>query len=203
MITDTSAISRVMTHHAQGDERTVLGFWIYVMTDCVLFACLFAVFVVLRGNTVGGPRIDQIVDLPYVMRETAALLCSSFTCGLGILAARDGRLRAVVTWFAVTFVLGATFLGLELSEFRGLAAAGEGLTRSGFLSGYFTLVGTHGVHIAVGLVWMLVLIPVIWRKGLTRGNLRRLTLLSIFWHFLDLVWIFIFTVVYLMGAARA
>jgi len=189
-------------HEVEADDRAVFGFWVYIMTDCVLFASLFATYAVLHKNTAGGPSGHQIFDMPYVLAETMALLTSSFTCGLGMLAARDGRRNAVVAWFTATFALGLTFLTLELVEFHHLATTGAGWSRSGFLSAYFTLVGTHGAHITIGLIWMVVMISRVLGPGLTRGNVRRLTLLGIFWHFLDLVWIFIFTIVYLMGTAR-
>jgi len=127
-------------------------------------------------------------------------LTSSFVCGLAILASRSGNKRAVMTWLAITFLLGAAFVGMELKEFAHLAAEGNSWKRSGFLSAFFTLVGTHGLHISSGLIWMGVLIYQIYRKGLTDPVRRRLALFSLFWHFLDIIWIFIFTIVYLMGA---
>ncbi|HYA00094.1 MAG TPA: cytochrome o ubiquinol oxidase subunit III [Candidatus Binatia bacterium] len=192
----------VDAHAAEADERTVFGFWVYILTDCVLFASLFATYVVLHGNTAGGPSGHQLFEMPYVLAETMALLASSFTCGLAMLAAVRGRTRLAVVALALTFALGSTFLALELSEFHHLAVIGAGWSRSGFLSAYFILVGTHGLHITVGLLWMAVVAARIWWSGLGRGELRRLTLFGIFWHFLDLVWIFIFSVVYLMGAAH-
>jgi len=182
------------------DDKTILGFWIYLMTDCLLFASLFATFAVLRGNTFGGPSGAQLFSLPYVFTETMILLVSSFTAGLAMLAARRDDRTKVLVWFGVTFVLGLTFLGLELSEFSRLIADGNGPDRSGFLSAFFTLVGTHGLHITVGLVWMGTMMYQIARGKLTKANVRRLTMLSLFWHFLDIVWIFIFTIVYLVGA---
>ncbi len=185
----------------EGDSKSLLGFWIYLMTDCVLFASLFATFVVLRMNTFGGPGGEQIFSLNFVLAETLILLTSSFVCGLGMLAARAGQKRQVLLWFALTFVLGAAFLGLELNEFHHLAAEGNSWRRSGFLSGFFTLVGTHGLHITVGLLWMATLLRQVWKRGLSTPVVRRLTMLSMFWHFLDIIWIFIFTIVYLMGIA--
>lgn len=182
------------------DEKTLLGFWLYLMTDCVLFATLFATFAVLRGNTFGGPNGAELFSLPYVLIETLALLTSSFTCGLALLSARLGDRRTALLWFGMTFMLGALFLGLELREFHNLAAEGNSWRRSGFLSSYFTLVGTHGLHIAVGLLWILVMMIRLSRHQLNAATLRRLTMLSMFWHFLDVIWIFIFTIVYLMGA---
>ncbi len=184
------------------DAKAIFGFWVYLMTDCVLFAGLFATYAVLRDNTFGGPAGYQIFNMPEVLVETLVLLMSSFTCGLGVLAARSNRTSQVLGWFAATFVLGLVFLTIELTDFQSLVTQGNSWTRSGFLSAYFTLVGTHGLHITIGLLWMAVLVVRILKTGLTRGNVRRLTLLSLFWHFLDLVWIFIFTIVYLMGAAR-
>ncbi len=181
-------------------EKTVFGFWVYLMTDCVLFAGLFAVFSVLRHNTYGGPNGHQLFDLPYTLGETFALLTSSFTCGLAMLAAQRRSKRAVLFWLGVTFLLGLTFLGMELNEFHGLIRAGDSWRRSGFLSSFFVLVGTHGLHITFGLLWMAVLGVYTWKKGLTDSIRKRLTLLSLFWHFLDVIWIFIFTIVYLYGS---
>ena len=185
---------------AQATEKTVLGFWVYLMTDCVFFASLFAVYAVLHGNTFGGPGGRELFKLPYVLVETMALLTSSFTCGLAMIAAQKRDRSQVLLWLGVTFLLGLTFLGLELSEFHHMVLDGNGWRRSGFLSSYFTLVGTHGLHITFGLIWMAVIGIFIVRRGLTDGTLKRLTLLSLFWHFLDIVWIFIFTIVYLFGS---
>lgn len=179
------------------DSMTVLGFWIYLMTDCVLFASLFAVYAVLHKNVATGPSGPQIFNLPYVLVETFVLLTSSFTCGLAMLAAHRADAQKVIGWFSITALLGLSFLTLELSEFTKLVREGHGWQHSGFLSSYFTLVGTHGLHITVGLLWIGLLLGQVVRKGLTPGTLKRLTLFSMFWHFLDLIWIFIFTVVYL------
>lgn len=185
---------------AEATEKTVLGFWAYLMTDCVLFASLFAVYAVLHGNAFGGPNGHELFKLPYVLVETMALLTSSFTCGLAMIAAQKRDKSQVLFWLGVTFVLGLTFLGLELSEFHHMVLDGNSWRRSGFLSSYFTLVGTHGLHITFGLIWMAVTSVFISKRGLTEGTLKRLTLLSLFWHFLDIVWIFIFTIVYLFGS---
>lgn len=181
-------------------DKTTFGFWLYVMTDCILFASLFAVYAVLHRNTFGGPTGAELFHLPYVLAETIALLTSSFTCGLAILSVRNNKKNHALFWFSVTFALGLLFLILELTEFRHLAITGDSWRRSGFLSSYFALVGTHGLHITVGLLWLLVLMIKVIGGGLTKNNIRRLTLFSIFWHFLDIIWIFIFTIVYLMGA---
>lgn len=186
--------------HQQLESKTVLGFWTYIMTDCILFATLFATFAVLRNNTFGGPSGGELFSPPFVLAETLILLTSSFTCGLAILAAKRGVTNQVIVWFSITFLLGLSFLTLEINEFSHLAAEGNSWQRSGFLSAFFTLVGTHGLHIATGLLWILVLLMQVMRSGLQPGNLRRLSLLSLFWHLLDIVWIFIFTIVYMMGA---
>lgn len=189
------------THKQQADtDKTIFGFWIYIMTDCVLFATLFATYAVLRNNTSGGPGANELFSLPYVLAETLILLTSSLTVGLALLAAHRRKLSSVLGWLVVTFLLGAVFVGLEVHEFINLAHEGHSWSASAFLSAFFTLVGTHGLHISVGLLWMGVLAVQLVRKGLTHGGLKRLTLLSLFWHFLDIVWIFIFTIVYLLGA---
>jgi cytochrome o ubiquinol oxidase subunit 3 len=185
---------------AEATEKTLLGFWIYIMTDCLLFASLFATFAVLRNNTFGGPNGAEIFDLPYILVETILLLTSSFTVGLALLSARLRARNTALLWFGITFVLGAAFLGMELKEFHQLAVEGNSWTRSGFLSSYFTLVGTHGLHITVGLLWMAVMIWRVLKKGFSDMTIKRLQMLSMFWHFLDVVWIFIFTIVYLTGA---
>ncbi|MDB5171052.1 MAG: cytochrome o ubiquinol oxidase subunit [Candidatus Saccharibacteria bacterium] len=180
--------------------KTVFGFWVYIMTDCVLFASLFATFAVLHNNTYGGESARELFSLPFVLAETLILLTSSFTCGLAMLAAHRGDKVKVINWFAVTFCLGIAFLSMEMIEFTKLVHEGNSWTRSGFLTSFFTLVGTHGLHIATGLLWTVVLLVQVMRRGLTPSTVKRLTLLSLFWHFLDIVWIFIFTIVYLMGA---
>jgi cytochrome o ubiquinol oxidase subunit 3 len=184
----------------EATEKTIFGFWLYLMTDCVLFASLFAVYTVLRHNTFGGPNGRELFSLPYVLVETFALLTSSFTCGLAMLAAQRKAKHEVLFWLGVTFLLGALFLGLELHEFSKMAAEGNSWRRSGFLSSYFTLVGTHGAHITIGLIWMAVMGLYVRSRGLTDSVRKRLILLSLFWHFLDVIWIFIFTIVYLYGS---
>jgi cytochrome o ubiquinol oxidase subunit 3 len=171
------------------------------MTDCVLFASLFAVYAVLHNNTFGGPDAHTLFSMPNVLAETLILLTSSFTCGMAMLAVQGRKKNWALFWLVPTFLLGVAFLTLELSEFRHLVIEGNSWRRSGFLSAFFTLVGTHGLHIVVGLLWMMVLFVQTMRNGFTAGITRRLTLFSMFWHFLDVVWIFIFTIVYLLGAA--
>ena len=180
------------------DNATLFGFWMYLMNDFVFFTSLFAVYLVLRGNTFGGSG-SEIFALPLVLAESLILLTSSFTYGLSLLAARREDKSWVLIWLWVTFALGAAFLFIEVSEFSRLIAAGHAPTASAFLSAYFTLIGAHGLHIAAGLIWMGALIMVIARRGLTRFTLRKLMLLGLFWHFLDLVWICIFAIVYLTG----
>lgn len=187
-------------HEAAATDKAVFGFWVYLMTDLVMFGVLFAAFAVLRNNTFGGPPGRELFSMPFALLETLILLTSSFTCGLALLAARRNNKNQVLLWFAVTFLLGAAFVGLEISEFSKLVAEGNSWHRSAFLSSYFTLVSTHGLHISVGLLWMFICLFKVWSGGLTSSITRKLTLLSMFWHFLDIVWIFIFTIVYLMGA---
>jgi cytochrome o ubiquinol oxidase subunit 3 len=186
----------------QADNKTLFGFWVYIMTDCVLFASLFATYAVLHNNTYSGPGGSELFELPGVLVETLILLTSSFTCGLAMLAAHRRDKNQVLSWFFVTFLLGVAFLAMELTEFHHLVATGNSWRRSGFLSAFFTLVSTHGLHITVGLVWMLAMLIKVAKGGLGRATVRRLTMLSVFWHFLDVVWIFIFTIVYLMGVAK-
>ena len=187
---------------ASASAKVNFGFWLYLMTDCVLFATLFATFAVLRNNTFGGPGGDELFKLPYVLIETLLLLSSSFTCGLAMLAAGQNKRQQVMVWFGITFILGLAFLGMELSEFRNLVVEGNSWRRSGFLSAFFTLVGTHGLHITVGLIWIGTMLIKISKKGITASTLKRLVLLSMFWHFLDIIWIFIFTFVYLIGTIQ-
>ncbi len=186
-----------MNEHA--DTKGYYGIWVYLMSDCVLFASLFATYAVLHSETFGGPTSAQIFDLSFVFKETLVLLTSSFTCGLAYLAARDGKKNVAVWALLATFALGLTFLAMELSEFGKLVAEGHGWNVSAFLSSYFTLVGTHGLHVFLGSLWLLVLLAHMGQRGLTTLTVRRLAYFSLFWHFLDIIWIFIFTIVYLMG----
>lgn len=190
------------TEEARHNDATVVfGFWMYLMTDFVLFASLFAVFLVLRSAAFDGVSGTQLFSLPYALIETLVLLTSSFVCGLTLLAARAGSLRRVLLGLCTAGLLGVVFLVMELSEFGRLIASGQGPEQNGFFSAYFTLVGTHGLHIALGLVWLIALMISLYMRGLSRSSMRKLMLWSLFWHFLDIIWIFIFTIVYLMGAA--
>lgn len=183
-------------HHDDG-SRTTLGFWIYLMSDCLIFATLFATFGVLANATAGGPTGQGLFELDYVLGETMLLLVSSFTFGLAMLAMNAGRRGAVIPWLAVTFVFGAGFVAMEVHEFAKLVADGAGPHTSAFLSAYFGLVGTHGLHVTCGLLWIAVMMHQVGKFGLTGMVRRRLACLSMFWHFLDLVWICVFTFVYL------
>lgn len=185
-------------HHDAGGN-SVFGFWIYLMSDCILFATLFATYAVLSGSFAGGPTGKDIFELPYVLVETFCLLFSSVTYGFAMLAMHKGNQSGVMKWLAVTFLFGAAFIGMEINEFSHLIAEGFGPDRSAFLSGFFALIGTHGLHVFSGLVWMIVLMVQVVQNGLTATNQTRLMCLSLFWHFLDVVWICVFTVVYLMG----
>jgi cytochrome o ubiquinol oxidase subunit III len=179
-------------------SQSVFGFWLYLMTDCIIFASLFAVFAVMSHQFAGGPSGKDLFEIPGVALETAALLLSSITYGFAMLGAHKGKKGVLLFWLAVTFLLGASFLVLEMREFAHLIAVGAGPDRSAFWSSFFTLVGTHGLHVTCGLLWMIVLsVQVIRSPELTERELTRLTCLSLFWHFLDIVWIGVFTFVYL------
>lgn len=199
MIHPDAAASREMTHEQEADDRVMFGFWVYLMSDLLMFAILFAVYAVLRNNTVGGPGGRELFNPQLALAGTLLLLTSSFTCGIGMIAARRGIKGQVLQWFGITFLLGLAFLGLELYEFAELIHEGHTLQSNAFLSSFFALVGTHGLHIFSGLLWILVTLFFVIRRGLTKNLVRKLALLSLFWHFLDIVWIFIFTVVYLMA----
>jgi len=185
--------------HQDTFSKTVLGFWMYLMTDCILFAALFTTYAVLHNNTFGGPSSRELFSLSTSFTETMILLFSSVTCGLGMLSALRNDKNRVVAWFSVAFLLGASFVAIELNEFTHLVHEGNSWRRSAFLSSFFTLVGTHGLHVSIGLLWMFVMMIQVYLLGVTAITFRRLAVFSMFWHFLDLVWIFIFTFVYLMG----
>ncbi len=188
------------THgHHDTQSIVVFGFWIYIMSDCILFATLFATFAVLHTHTFGGPGPKELFSMPIVLAETFILLTSSFTYGLALLAAFRQHQRQVIGFLIVTFILGLSFVTIEVTEFTHLVHEGHSWKSSAFLSSFFTLVGTHGLHVSLGLVWMLGLMIQVKRHGLTAMTQRKLTALSLFWHFLDIVWIFVFTIVYLMG----
>ncbi|MGO4329794.1 cytochrome o ubiquinol oxidase subunit III [Cupriavidus sp. 2TAF22] len=184
--------------HAQ--NGTLLGFWLYLMSDCLIFASLFAVYGVVGRHYAGGPTGAELFELPLVALNTTFLLLSSITYGFAMLEMQRSRVSQTQLWLAITGLLGACFLGLELYEFAHLVHEGAGPQRSAFLSSFFTLVGTHGLHVTVGIVWLITLMVQVGQRGLIPENRRRLMCLSMFWHFLDVVWIGVFTFVYLMGA---
>jgi cytochrome o ubiquinol oxidase subunit 3 len=186
--------------HDQGHDdgsKTTVGFWIYLMSDCLIFAALFATFGVLVNSTAGGPGGKELFGLPFVLGETALLLISSFTFGVAVLNMHAGQKNKVIGWLALTFLLGAGFIGMELVEFAELIHEGASPSTSAFLSAYFTLVGTHGLHVMCGLLWLVVMMHQVHRYGFDAMTRRRLACLSLFWHFLDLIWICVFTFVYL------
>src|SRR5689334_19429549 len=175
------------------------GFWIFILSDMVMFSALFAAFAVLRDNTAGGPTGAELFNLRNVFIETMCLLLSSYTCGIGVLSAERGQPTLFLIFAIFTFVLGSIFLFIEATEFAGMVAKGAGPSRSAFLSSFFTLVGTHGVHVASGLVALVYLVAQVIVHGLRPVVLRRLLCWSLFWHALDIVWVGVFTLVYLMG----
>jgi cytochrome o ubiquinol oxidase subunit III len=193
-----------LTEEHHPENGTLLGFWLYLMSDCLVFACLFAMYAVLGRSYAGGPTGAELFDLPLVAVNTALLLLSSITYGFAMLemqaaGAGSARLGGTLAWLVVTGLFGAGFIGIELHEFSHLIHEGAGPQRSAFLSSFFTLVGTHGLHVTFGLVWLVTLLVQLSRHGLIPENRRRLLCLSMFWHFLDVVWIGVFTFVYLMG----
>lgn len=202
MTTDASTIG--ITHNQEVEHHDTaamqaFGFWLYLMSDLILFATLFATFAVLGRNFAGGPTGKDLFDLPYVLVETLLLLFSSVAYGLVMPAVHDGEKRWVLIGLGVTFLLGLGFVSMEIYEFHGMIAEGNGPDRSAFLSSFFTLVGTHGTHVTFGLIWLAVMMVQVAVKGLTSHVQSRLMRLSMFWHFLDIIWIGIFSIVYLMG----
>jgi cytochrome o ubiquinol oxidase subunit 3 len=186
-----------MTHETQ---KVSLGFWLYLMSDCVLFAALFVTYAVQSSQTFGHATILDIFNLPYVLAETLILLTSSFTVGLAMLFAQQRKVIHTRVTLAVTLALGLAFLGLEVNEFARLIVEGNGPSASAFLSAFFTLLGTHGLHVLVASFWMVVMFAHIQWRGLEESTLRKLSCLALFWHFLDIIWVCIFTFVYLFGS---
>ena len=202
MTTDASTTVTADTIEFNRQETVAnqaFGFWLYIMSDLVLFAAIFSTYIVLSHNYAGGPTGKDLFHLPYVFGETMLLLLSSATYGLAMLAIHEKRKDLVVAWLAVTFLFGLGFISMEINEFHAMIYEGNGPDRSGFLSGFFTLVGTHGAHVIFGLIWMAVMMAQTLSKGLTLPVQSRLLRLGIFWHFLDIVWVGVFTIVYLMG----
>lgn len=188
--------------HHDAQENQAFGFWLYILSDLILFSALFATFAVQMRSFAGGPTGKELFDLWYVVGETLLLLLSSATYGLAMLAMQEDKRDLVLRWLGITFLLGLGFILMEIHEFHGLIAEGSGPDRSGFLSAYFTLVGTHGTHVTFGLIWMAVLMLQVAVKGLSAPVQGRLLRLSVFWHFLDIVWIGVFSVVYLLGVMQ-
>jgi len=208
MTTATATIGAVPTELARGrggggpaPMRIVVayGFWIFILSDMVMFSALFAAYAVLSGHTAGGPTGPELFNLHNVFIETLCLLFSSYTCGLGALSVERRHPKRFLILAALTFVLGAAFLFIEFSEFAGMISQGAGPSRSAFLSAFFTLVGTHGAHVTIGLIWLIYLVAQFVAKGFRSAVLRRLLCFSLFWHALDIVWIGVMTLVYLMG----
>lgn len=194
----TPAFEDVNHEKDAADDRAMFGFWLYIMTDLLMFGVLFAVFAVLRDSTDGGPGAADLISMELGLLNTFILLTSSFTIGIGLLAAWQKKLGQVVLWLGITFLLGLAFLSVEIFEFYELVHAGHTMQSSAFLSAFFILLGSHGLHILGGLIWIASILVFVKKRGLNRSNIRKIALLSLFWHFLDIVWIFIFSVVYLM-----
>jgi len=190
----------VAPHEHHPENGTLLGFWLYLMSDCLIFACLFAAYGVLGRSYAGGPTGAELFDLKLVAVNTSLLLLSSITYGFAVLEMQRRRLPATLVWLAITGLLGAGFVAIELHEFAEFIHEGAGPQRSAFLTSFFALVSTHGLHVSFGIVWLVVLMAQAARYGLHATNRRRLMCLSMFWHFLDVVWIGVFTFVYLMGS---
>jgi cytochrome o ubiquinol oxidase subunit III len=199
MTAEATAMTGISPRDAERYEEKEFGFWLYLMSDAIIFSLLFATYLVMVGNTAGGPTGKELFSIERASAETLALLLSSTTFGLAVVALSAADRSKVLLWLCVTFLLGACFIFLEIGEFRGMIAQGAGPERSGFLSGFFTLVGTHGLHVSVGLLWILVMIGQVLFKGLTVPVASRLMRLGLFWHFLDIIWVVIFSVVYLPG----
>lgn len=198
-VTNKNAINALEMEHGNHAELKTFGFWIYLMSDLVLFSVLFATFAVIGYNYAGGPGPKDLFELPYLFVETMFLLFSSMAFGLTIVSMNGNSRKRVISGLIITFLLGLGFIGMELHEFFGLIMDGHGPSNSGFLSIFFTLVGTHGTHVFFGLIWIVVMIGQVVKVGLSDGVQSRLMRLSLFWHFLDVVWIGVFTVVYLLG----
>lgn len=186
------------THH-DIYSKTIFGFWVYLLTDLVLFGTFFATFLVLRHSTFGGPGPKELFQLDFGLMQTIILLTASFTSGLAGAATHRKNTSATVMLFGITFLLGAIFLSMEMTDLSRLIASGNGWQRSAFLSAFFTLVGTHAIHVVFALLWVIVLLIPVIKEGIDSVSIRRLTCLRIFWQFLNIIWLFIFTLVYFMG----
>jgi len=187
-------------HEREVFAKNTFGFWVYIMSDCILFSALFATFAVLKNSTAGGASLTGMFSMPFVLGETMLLLTSSFTYGLGLLFARDGKKCMMFTMLAMTFALGVSFVGMEFYEFHHLITHGHSPSTNASFSAFFTLVGTHGLHVISGLVWMLLVTIQLAIRGITPKNQNKLYCLGLFWHFLDVIWVCVFTIVYLFNA---
>jgi cytochrome o ubiquinol oxidase subunit 3 len=185
--------------HPDSEEIRTFGFWIYLMSDLILFSILFATYAILGTNYAGGPAPKELFSLPYVFIETMFLLLSNTSCSSALLAVKASKKTRALWWLVITFLLGLGFIAMEINEFYHLIMENNGPGRSGFLSSFFTLVGTHGFHVAIGLLWICVMIIQVKIKGITAPVRSQLMRLSLFWHFLDIVWVGVFTLVYLAG----
>jgi cytochrome o ubiquinol oxidase subunit 3 len=203
-VTDSAPTNFVPEHEHVGpaSTRTVVGygFWIFLLSDIIMFSGLFAAYAVLWENTAGGPTGRELFNLHNVFIETACLLTSSYTCGLGALSAERQHRERFYFFSVLTFILGGAFLFIEMTEFANMIGRGAGPSRSAFLSAFFTLVGMHGAHVSSGLLWLAYMVAQVTLKGLRPHVLRRLLCFSLFWHALDIIWVGVFTMVYLIGA---
>ncbi|MBX6351785.1 MAG: cytochrome (ubi)quinol oxidase subunit III [Thermoflavifilum sp.] len=197
-----AAVETEHGHEHDNGSLYVLGFWLFIIQDLILFSCLFATYLVMQGRTAGGPTPKELFDVPGFSWETFLLLTSSFTCGLATFQLRRGKAASTIGWLVVTVLLGLGFVGLEANEFVTNALEGATMQRSGFLSAFYTLVGTHGCHVSLGIGWVILLMIQLARRGVTPVTFRKVFIWSIYWHFLDIVWVFIYTAVYLNGLAR-
>jgi cytochrome o ubiquinol oxidase subunit III len=199
---DVPEFYELVAHQHAPHGSTAIGFWLYLMSDCLIFATLFAIYGVLGANYAAGPSPEHLFNLPLVALSTAALLLSSITYGFAMLNMDEDNKARTLLWLGVTGVLGAVFLGLTLYEFQHMIHEGAVPQRSAFLSAFFVLVGTHALHVGFGILWLVVLMVQIGQRGIVAANRIRVQCLSMFWHFLDVIWIGVFTVVYLMGMLR-
>ncbi|WEK54002.1 MAG: cytochrome o ubiquinol oxidase subunit III [Candidatus Cohnella colombiensis] len=198
-----SSASAVEAHHGHGEHHDlesmrVMGFWLFLITDCIMFGSLFATYAVLSGSFAGGPTAAELFEMPGVIAETFILLTSSFTSGLAVLSMHRGNVKGLIGWLAVTVLLGASFITLEITEFVHLVHEGASISTSAHWSAFFTLVGAHGLHVTIGLVWMIAIMLQLRKHGINSVTRRKVTITSLYWHFLDVVWIFVFTIVYLL-----
>ncbi|TFE19850.1 cytochrome o ubiquinol oxidase subunit III [Cohnella luojiensis] len=205
-----NSVNRAIAEPARHDEHhheehhdleglRMMGFWIFLITDCILFGTLFATYVVLSGSYAGGPAGAELFEMPGIIAETFILLTSSFTSGLAVLSMNRGDRKGLIGWLIVTVLLGAAFITLEVTEFMTLVHEGASISTSAFWSAFYTLVGTHGLHVSIGLVWMIAIMIQLGRHGINSVTRRKVNIVSLYWHFLDVVWIFVFTIVYMMG----